>query len=138
VSAVEFSPVDRNLIASAAADGGVRLWDATTGLTLASLEDYQGWEALYLCYSADGRKLLTTGSSGEAVIWDLRSFDQHIAWNCEFQIQTRAAELGADLKADQARAVTTAGLAAARAPLPPAEPLAVTPAMIEAWAAPNR
>jgi len=102
-----------------------------TGLTLATLEDYQGWEALNLSFSADGRKLLTSGSNGEANIWDLRSFDRHIAWNTEYQISRLADELGPELRADQARAWA---VSASRPPPAAAiDPLAVGLEAIRSW-----
>ncbi len=103
IASVEFNPSDPSMVASSALEGVVRLWDVSTGLTLATLDSFDGWDALSLSLSRDGRWVMTTGATGEAVIWDLHYFDRHIAWNAEHQIR-RLTEEGADpSKADTIR-----------------------------------
>jgi WD40 repeat protein len=134
VTCVEYAPNDPSVVASAAADGTVRLWDTTSGLTLATLGGYEGWEALNLAFSADGRWLLTTGSNGQADVRDLTTFDRHIAWNSEYQISRLGPELGPELRAEAARARCAAGLALSQSPLPREDPLRIGPEAVEAWA----
>jgi WD40 repeat protein len=89
---LEFMPGEPGVLVSAATDGTVRLWDTQTGLSLATLDAFEGWEALSLSFSPDGRRMASSGSNGEAMVWDLRYFDRHIAGNAEYQLRA----LGAD------------------------------------------
>ncbi len=131
VTQIQIDPADPQIVASAAADGAVRLWDLSTGLTLATLDTLDGWEAICVCLSQDGRRLLETGAAGEAVIWDLTYFDRHIASNADFQISHLAAEIGGPtFNIEQARAWA----AAAKSPRPAATaPSGVAPETVLQW-----
>jgi WD40 repeat protein len=64
---------DRSLIATAASDGTVALWDPRRGSRLASLAAYTG-RALQVAFTRDGRLLVTTGVEGDTRsigVWDV-------------------------------------------------------------------
>jgi WD40 repeat protein len=87
ITGLEFMPGQSGVLASAAADGTVRLWDIQTGLALATLDAFEGWEALAVSFSTDGRRLASAGSNAEAAVWNLPYFDRRIAGNSEFQMR---------------------------------------------------
>lgn len=131
IASVEFSPADPLMVASSALEGVVRLWDVSTGLTLATLDSFDGWDALSLSLSRDGRRVMTTGATGEAVIWDLSYFDRHIAWNAEHQIR-RVADGGGDARnADKVRRWATSILDGS--PEQAAVSTGVTPETVRSW-----
>lgn len=50
-------------------EGGIRLWDATTGKELRRLAGHEG-VIRFLTFSADGRCLMSAGDDGRARLWD--------------------------------------------------------------------
>jgi len=76
-----FSP-DGTLIASASADGLVRLWDARTGQRVHALKGHQR-QVASVAFSADGKRLVSTCFDGRVCLWDvhagrlIRSFQAH-------------------------------------------------------------
>jgi len=66
-----YSP-DGKSIATAIDDSHIRLWDATTGAALRTLEGQQG-QVLSLAFSPDGRRLAAGSREGFVNQWDLAS-----------------------------------------------------------------
>ena len=128
IASVEFNPGDPLMVVSSALDGVVRLWDTRTGLTLATLDAFGGWDALSLSLSRDGLRVMATGATADAVIWDLQYFDRHIAWNAEHQIRRLA---GAGDRVGKVRQWAASILERPARPAP--EAIGVTPAVIRSW-----
>jgi WD40 repeat protein len=74
VNSVAFSP-DSQRILTAADDGIVRVWDATTG---AQLHDLLGGANRTLCaiYSPDGQRIASGGFDDNVRIWNAQTFEQ--------------------------------------------------------------
>ena len=68
VFAVHFSP-DGQRLATAGADGTVRIWDADGGDLLMTLVGHDGW-VIRLDYSPDGKLLATAGNDRTIKVWD--------------------------------------------------------------------
>ncbi|MGW8359038.1 nSTAND1 domain-containing NTPase [Streptomyces wedmorensis] len=68
VLSVAFSPVDQ-ILATASADGTVRLWDVDTRKPTATLPKQPG-EVLSVAFSPDGQALATASADGTAQLWD--------------------------------------------------------------------
>lgn len=83
VRGLAYSP-DSRYLALARHDGSVRLWNATDGQPLQSLEGHKGpvWQ---VAFSPDNRTLISGGSDGTVRLWDvvsgkeLRKFEGHPA-----------------------------------------------------------
>ena len=71
VTDVVFSP-DGRVLASAAQDADIRLWDALTGQPLYTLKAHQATVAA-LVFSPDGTRLVSAGWNGKLRLWDPRS-----------------------------------------------------------------
>ena len=69
VTGVAFSP-DGNLLASADADGTVRLWNPATGQAIASLPADIGVGVTGVAFSPDGNLLATAGADGTVGLWN--------------------------------------------------------------------
>lgn len=83
IYALAFSPTDPTLLASASADGEIRLWDAATGrplMTLADLSTRMRRSILLfdLAFSADGSRLAFAGSGGGVGTIDLTYHDAQL------------------------------------------------------------
>lgn len=66
---VRFSPTNR-FVASATADGVVRLWEVATGTVADLLQKHEG-TADALAFSPDGRMVVSGGSDGAVRVWDV-------------------------------------------------------------------
>ena len=70
----QFSPVDDTLLATCSEDDTCRLWDVSERKQLFCLNGHT--EAIYsLKFSPDGSHLLTSGSDGKIIVWDLRRLE---------------------------------------------------------------
>jgi WD40 repeat protein len=69
VTSVAFHPQDPAVVASASADGTVRLWNTRAGLPVLNFRDPSGTVAS-LAFSPDGRLLATVGHEKNVKIWD--------------------------------------------------------------------
>lgn len=69
VTKVQTSP-DGSLVATASADGAIRLWDAETMAARGELKGH-GAAVFGLAFSADGSKLVTTGRDNSIRLWDV-------------------------------------------------------------------
>ena len=66
-----FSP-DGNLIASAGANGHLRLWSASTGLLVKELNGHRKDKIIWsVAFSPDGESLLSASADGSARIWEI-------------------------------------------------------------------
>ena len=78
VLSLAFSP-DSKRIASAAADGTIRLWDSANGKSLKILRRHQG-AVNAVAYSPDGRWLASAGHDGMVRLWEEKSGAIRTEW----------------------------------------------------------
>ena len=68
-----------------------------------TLTCFDGWDAITVNFSPDGRRLLMAGENADAQVWDLSYFDRHIAANAEHFIARIQPDLGKDHGCDRVR-----------------------------------
>ena len=66
------------MLASASAEGVIKLWSPSTGACLATLNPAAGGVAR-AAFTPDGRWLLSAHENGTLGLWDLHYYDAHIA-----------------------------------------------------------
>ena len=95
------------LLASAADDGTLRIWNAANGVEWAALQGHSGW-VLALAWSADGSVVFSAGADGTLQRWDtatgdpLPGFDDHAGIVLDLALSpdgTRLAGVGPDGRA---------------------------------------
>ena len=89
-----YHPRDPRLLASASADGTVRLWDIEEQRSLVSLTPFDGYDAVTVAFSPDGKSLVVSGAHETVAVYDLTYYDRHIAGHIEYQIERLRPELG--------------------------------------------
>ncbi|WP_410818983.1 hypothetical protein [Micromonospora sp. 050-3] len=115
IYSVAFSP-DRSLLAAAAGDGTIGLWDPTRGEQIATLAGHAG-RAARVAFADDGKLLVTLGldgASGSVIVWDTRT-RQQVASFAEksaaagMAVSTDGTKIAVALGADPNSAGTRAG-----------------------------
>jgi len=71
VTALAFGP-DGTRLATGSLEGGLKVWDAGTGRSLAAFTGNLG-QVLDLAFSPDGSRLATSSSDGTVRLWDVRT-----------------------------------------------------------------
>ncbi len=89
----EFVPGRDDLLVSGAADGLVKLWSLSLDRNVATFKAFPA-DAGTVDVTADGQRLVTSGSGSDVLVWDLSHFDRHIAGNLHYQIEQFDEELG--------------------------------------------
>ncbi len=94
-----FHPRDATLLATASADGTVRLWDAVGGRVRMVLEDLADDEALSADFDASGERLLLAGTHGRVLRVDLRQTLRCLEGNLQHQLALREAAVPSEVLA---------------------------------------
>lgn len=89
-----FRPGDPNLLATADADGILRLWDVAAGQSVLRLDPFDGWDANCIGFSPDGRRMFSASANGVVMVWDLAYYDRHIAGSLEYELERWSPALG--------------------------------------------
>ncbi|MEH1163927.1 helix-turn-helix domain-containing protein [Micromonospora sp. CPCC 205539] len=93
IYSVAFSP-DRSLLAAAAGDGTIGLWDPAQGRRIATLSGHAG-RAAKVAFAGDGKLLVSLGldgAKGSVIVWDTRTQQQ----TARFDEKSAAAGLAVD------------------------------------------
>lgn len=103
IAQIALRPSDPSIVASAGGEGTVRMYDWRAGRPLTVFDEFDGWDAITVSFSHDGRYLATGTALGGVRIWDLRYYERHIAGNLEYQLTKWKSQLG--LKVDDQRLI---------------------------------
>ena len=89
-----------DLLVSCAADGLVKLWSLSLNQNVATFAAFPA-DAGTVDVTADGQRLVTSGSGSDVLVWDLAHFEQHMAGNLQYQIEQFEKELGDAIPRDR-------------------------------------
>jgi WD40 repeat protein len=71
----------KNLLASASADGTVRIWDTKQGRAIQTLKGSSGASFFSVAWAPDGRKIVAGTQDGEVLVWDVATGKQVAVWD---------------------------------------------------------
>jgi WD40 repeat protein len=83
-----FSSDDRRIL-TGSHDQTARVWDATSGKELLTLNGHSGW-VNSVAFSPDGRRILTGNGDGTVKVWEAASAEQVVRWHNEEQAAAEA------------------------------------------------
>jgi WD40 repeat protein len=81
MNAVAFSP-DGKYVASAGADGTVKIWNTSTGDVVQTLKAHDG-SVVCVAYHPDGKHVASTGSDRTVKVWDLTTEQEVFSRPCD-------------------------------------------------------
>jgi WD40 repeat protein/serine/threonine protein kinase len=81
LNAVAFSP-DGEHVASAGADGAVKIWNSRTGIVVQTLKAHEGSVAC-VAFHPDGKHVASTGSDRKVKVWDLTTEREVFSGPCD-------------------------------------------------------
>lgn len=70
-----------NQLASASADGTVRIWESKQGRAIQTLKGSSGMSFFSVAWAPDGRKIVAGTQDGEVVIWNVATGKQIAVWD---------------------------------------------------------
>ena len=97
---VAYMPGRPNVLASCSADGYVQLWDLSEQRNLLTLDPFDGFGALSVSFTPDGKTLVAAGGDGSLCVWDLEYFERHMAGHARFYTDLLRPELGDAIQTD--------------------------------------
>lgn len=71
---VTYHPFEQ-IVATASGDRTLRIWDATTGSTITTLDAHSDWVTA-VAFSPNGDRLFSGSGNGEAIIWDTQTWEE--------------------------------------------------------------
>jgi WD40 repeat protein/predicted Ser/Thr protein kinase len=97
---VAYMPGRSNILASCSADGYVHVWDLSEQRNLLTLDPFDGFDAVSVSFTADGKTLVAAGGDGSLCVWDLEYFERHMAGHARFYMDLLRDEMGEAIQTD--------------------------------------